>query len=180
MKSRHRKKLEKKNRKGDRIFGISLALIIVVIAVGSVWYGLMPAGQQLQTTSAYGLPVGDPTLTTCVSPSNVLLKLKVNLRIILNGTQIEIPAKIGVGTGCIRPLHTIDNSGDVYVDSPVYYAFTLKDFFAVWGQVFTNQQIFTLHASANHTITMTVNRQPNFEFENHVLADGDQIVITFT
>ena len=180
MKSRHRKRLEKKNSKGDRISGITLFLVIVIIAVGSVWYGLMPADQQLQTTGAYGLPVGDPTLTTCVSSSNVLLKLKVNLRIILNGTQIVIPAKIGVATACIRPLHTLDNSGDVYVDSPVYYAYTLKDFFAVWGQVFTNDQIFTLHASTNHKITMTVNRQPNLDFENHVLTDGDQIVITFT
>ena len=163
--------------------GILLFIVIVVIAVGSVYYGLMPTGQQPQTkTSANGLPAGDPTLTTCVSgsPSNVLLSFKVNIRIILSGVEFKIPAKIGEEAGCTRPLHTLDTSGDVYVTSPVNYPYTLHDFFAVWGQVFTRVQIFTLHADSNHQIMLTVNGKVNNEFEDYVLADGDHIVITFT
>ena len=177
MKSRTRKKKEKKN--GNRIVGIALFLVIVIIAVGSIWL-LIPPGQQLQTTSAYSLPAGDPTLTTCVSLSDVLLTFKFNIRIILNGTQIIIPAKIGDEAGCTRPMHTIDNSGDVYVESPIYYQYTLGDFFAVWGQVFTKDQILTLHADSNHMITMAVNGIPNLQFENHVVAPGEQITITLT
>jgi hypothetical protein len=176
LKSR-RKKLEKKN--GNRILGVTLFLVIVTIAVGSIWL-LIPAGTQPQTISAYTLSAGDPTLTTCVSQGNLLLKFKFNIRIVLNGTQIIIPNKIGDEAGCMRPLHTVDNSGDVYVESPVFYEYTLRDFFVVWGQVFTKDQIFTLHADFNHAITMTVNGVPNFEFENHILAPGDQIAITFT
>jgi predicted ester cyclase len=77
-------------------------------------------------------------------------------------------------------MHTLDNSGDVYVESPIYYSYTLGDFFAVWGQVFTNDQILALHADSNHMITMTVNGIPNLQFENHVVAAGEQITITLT
>jgi hypothetical protein len=177
LKSRRRKKQEKKNN--NTIVGIVLFIVIVIIAVGSAWL-LIPAGPQPQTISAYSLSGGDPTLTTCVSASNVILKFKFNIRIVLNGTQIVIPAKIGDEADCTRPLHTVDNSGDVYVESPIYYEYSLRDFFAVWGQVFTKDQIFTLHANSNHVITMTVNGVPNYEFENHILAPGDQITITFT
>jgi hypothetical protein len=179
LKSRHRKKKEKEKSNWGKILGIILFLVIVVIAVGSVWL-LIPTGQQAQTVSNYSLPAEDPTLTTCASATDVLLKFEFNIRIILNGTQIIIPAKIGEETGCTRPLHTIDDSGDVYVESPVYYQYTLRDFFVVWGQVFTKDQIFTLHADSNHVITMTVNGTPNYEFENYILAPGDQITITFT
>jgi hypothetical protein len=151
----------------------------VIIGVGSVWL-LIPPGQQAQTTSAYYLSTGDPTLTTCVSASNAVLDFKFNIRIILNGTQIIIPAKIGDQAECMRPLHTIDDSGDVYVESPIYYPYTLGDFFAVWGQVFNRNQIFTLHTDSTHVITMAVNGVPNLQFENHVLAAGEQITITFT
>ncbi|MGP8070263.1 MAG: hypothetical protein ACLP5V_10270 [Candidatus Bathyarchaeia archaeon] len=177
MHSRARKKKAEKH--SNRTVGIVLFLVIVIIAVGSIWL-LIPPGQQLQTTSAYSLSAGDPTLTTCVSPSDVLLKFKFNLRIILNGTQIIIPAKIGDEAGCTRPMHTLDNSGDVYVESPIYYQYTLGDFFVVWGQVFTKDQILTLHADSNHMITLTVNGIPNFEFENHVVAPGEQVTITLT
>jgi hypothetical protein len=176
LKSR-RKKPEKKNN--SRIWGIVLFLVVVTIAVGSIWL-MIPTGPQSQTVSAYTLPAGDPTLTTCVSESNLVLKFKFDLRIVLNGTQIIIPNKIGDEAGCMRPLHTLDDSGAVYVESPVFYEYTLRDFFVVWGQVFTKDQILTLHADSNHAITMTVNGVPNFEFDNHVLAPGEQITITFT
>ena len=161
------------------MFGIALFLVIIIIGVGCLWL-LTPTGQQTQTVSAYSLPAGDPTLTTCVSAANVLLKFEFSIRIFLNGTQIVIPAKIGDEENCIRPLHTIDDSGDVYVESPIFYEYTLRDFFVVWGQVFTKNQIFNIHTDLNHEITMTVNGVPTYEFENHVLAPGDQITITFT
>lgn len=178
-----RKKPERKRNSTSSIVGIFLFIVIVVIAVGSVYYGLMPTGQQSQTgTSVNGLPAGDPTLTTCVSdsPGNVLISFKVNIRIILSGVEFKMPAKIGEEAGCTRPLHTLDTSGTVYVTSPVNYPYTLQDFFAVWGQVFTRNQIFTLHTDSNHHIVLTVNGKVNNEYENYILTDGDQIVITFT
>jgi hypothetical protein len=108
------------------------------------------------------------------------MRLEVNLRIVLSNTSIRVPAKIGWSQDCIRPIHPKDASGNIYVESPVDYAYTLKAFFAVWNQVFTRDRLLFLRADANHHILMTVNGQSNAEFENHVLHDGEQIVITYT
>ena len=108
------------------------------------------------------------------------MRLHVTLKIIINGSQIRIPAKIGDSQGCLRPIHTTDASGTISVESPVNYPYTLKDFFAIWNQRFSKNQIFFFQATGKHTITMTVNGQPSSDYQDHVLGDGEQIVITFT
>jgi len=187
--SRHHGEKDKKKNKGysrgDYLWGIGLLIVVLVVAVGSVWWGLVPVGQQIQsrqqtTVNPNTLPAGDPTLTTCISESNIVMRLKVNLRIFVNNTQIRIPAKIGESPDCIRPVHTRDASGDIYVESPIPYQFTLKDFFAVWKQAFNRNQLFFLRATGAHRIAMTVNGQQTFDYENHILIDGEQIVITYT
>lgn len=79
----------------------------------------------------------------------------------------------------MRPVHTVDASGTVYVESSINYVFTLKDFFAVWNQHFSKTQLFFFKATGGHSITMTVDGKPNLDYENHVLGDSEQIVITF-
>lgn len=184
----HQKKKRRKETGyslGDWLFGIGLLLVVIAVAVGSVWWGLAPRGQQIQsreqsTVQLYTLPPNDPTLTTCISESNVVMRLQVTLKIVINGSQIRIPAKIGDTQSCLRPVHTTDASGTISVESPVNYPYTLKDFFAVWNQHFSKTRIFFFQATGKHTITMTVNGQPSSDYENHVLSDGEQIVITFT
>ncbi len=179
-----KRKLEGRSR-GDLLFGIGLFIVVVLVAFASVWYGLAPAGQQKQsqdqrTIHLYTLPPNDPTLSTCISQSSIVMRLKVNLRIIINSSEIRIPKNIGVTADCVRPVHTKDASGTVYVESPVNYPYTLKDLFAVWNQIFNKNQLFFLRANENHKIMMTVNGKPNLDYENHVLVDGEQIVITYT
>jgi hypothetical protein len=53
----------------------------------------------------------------------------------------------------------------------------LQEFFDVWGQTFTNQEILGHHGDADHEITMTVNGQPSTAFASLVLRDEDNIVI---
>ncbi len=77
--------------------------------------GQQNQSQSLTTVSLYTLPPDDPTLTTCISASKIVMQLKVNLR-----------------------------------------------------------------ADANHKILMTVNGKPSLDYENHVLMDGEQIVIVYT
>ncbi len=164
------------------MFGIVLFFIVVGIAFASVYYA-MPSGNQSQQntlmTGTYSVPPGDPTLAICSTGKSLVLKMKVNLRIILLGKTVKIPARIGMSGGCTRPIYTTDTSGTIYVESPVTYPFALRDFFAVWNEPFNKNQIFSLKATANHTINMTVNGSPNNEFESHVLHDGEQITITY-
>lgn len=108
------------------------------------------------------------------------MRLKVNLTMVIGGAAIKIPGRIGVTAQCLRPIHTLDFSGVVYVESPVVYPYALRDFFAVWNQPFSKDRILFLRAGSGHQITMTVNGSPNSEYENHVLRDGEQITITYT
>jgi len=181
---KEKKRKTERRTKGDWIWGLGLLVVVVVVALTSVMYGLGPAGEQVRsqqqtTIQLYTLPLGDPTLTTCVSQDKVVMRLKVNLKIIINNTEIRIPARIGVSEECVRPVHTKDASGTIYVESPIFYPYTLKDFFAVWNQMFSKDRLFFFRATGGHTITMTVNGQPSLEYEDHVLSDGEQIVITY-
>jgi len=185
---KNREKHEKRHEQnsiGDRLFGIGLFIVVVLIAAATLLYGLAPAGEQVRSaqqsaSQLYTLPPGDPTLSLCVSSNQVVMRLQVHLRIIINGTEIRIPARIGMTESCVRPVHTRDSSGTIYVESPVTYPYTLRDFFAVWNQRFSSNELFFLRADAAHKITMTINGSPNSDYENHVLSNGEQIVITYS
>ena len=101
------------------------------------------------------------------------------LRIIANGKPQEIPANIGIKGGCMNPLHTHDASGVLHVESPEKRDFTVADFFAVWGQPFSKDQILNYKADAMHPIRTSVNGTSVDTNENTVLRDKDQIVITY-
>jgi hypothetical protein len=176
------KKTRSDNKHGDVLFGIVLFFIVIGVAFFSVYY-TMPTGQQNQQSmsikTTYSLPPGDPTLTMCTNGGNIVLRMTISLRIILLGTAVKIPARIGTFGGCMRPIYTKDTSGTIYIESPIAYEFTLRDFFAVWNEPFNRNQIFSLTASVNHPINMTVNGLPNYDYENHVFQDGEQITITY-
>lgn len=172
---------KRESKLGDMLFGIILFFTVIGIAFGSV-YVAMPSGQQTHQSismTTYSLPSGDPTLTICTTGNNTVLRMKVSLRIILLGNAVKIPARIGVAKDCTRPIYTKDLSGTIYIDSPINYPVALRDFFAVWNEPFNKNQIFSLAASANHPIEMTVNGLPNNDYENHVFRDGEQITITY-
>jgi hypothetical protein len=57
-----------------------------------------------------------------------------HLDIFVNGKHITVPALIGIYDGqYITELHTHDTSGVMHVESPNKRAFTLGQFFGVWG-----------------------------------------------
>jgi hypothetical protein len=126
-------------------------------------------------------PATDPFLFTPLPETTPLvLHIHQHLTILINGHRRGIPALIGfrppVG---FLPIHTHDTSGIIHVESSEVRTFTLGDFFAVWGQPFNAQQILGKHADATHKITMTVDGRVRRSFENWVLHDHDDIVISY-
>lgn len=176
------KESKKGSNHGDTLFSIVLFVIVIGVAFASVYYA-MPSTQQNQQSvsikTTYSLPAGDPTLTLCTSSNDLVLRMKVSLRIILLGSSVKIPARIGIAAGCTRPIYTEDTSGTIYIEAPISYPFALRDFFAVWNEPFNKNQIFSLTTSANHSINMTVNGVSNYEYENHVFVDDEQIIISY-
>lgn len=131
----------------------------------------------------YGTP--DDTRSTreiamiCTTDMATRFHIHPNISIVVNGTVQTIPAQVGIKAGCMNPLHTHDTSGKIHVESPVRRDFTLGDFFAVWGETFSKDQVLDYKVDDTHAITVNVNGTENQDFENLVLNDNDQIVISY-
>lgn len=101
------------------------------------------------------------------------------LEIRVNGEKVEVPANIGVTPTCMTVLHTHTPDGIVHVESPEKRDFTLADFFAVWEQPFTKEAILGYTADVTHRVRITVDGVDVDTYENTVLRDGEQIVISY-
>lgn len=101
------------------------------------------------------------------------------LEIVANGKKVEVPADIGVGPTCMTALHTHTPDGIIHVESPEIRDFTLGDFFAVWNQPFSKDEILTYKANAMHRVRITVNGVEVDTYEHTILRDGERIVIYY-
>lgn len=117
-----------------------------------------------------------------------------HLAIYIKGQKQEIPANIGIGKQYsnskwydpmmdMTDFHTHDNSGTLHwevMEGPVTKDHVeLKAFFDVWGKPFTASQIFNYQNGPDGKVSMTVNGQPNTEYQNYVVHDGDKIEVKY-
>lgn len=93
-----------------------------------------------------------------------------HLTIKIDGKEQIIPANIGLGPNCHLPLHTHMNDNIIHVESQIIRDYTLGEFFEVWGESLQKE---------NYELEMTVNGQPNSEYGNLVLKDGQKIVLNY-
>ncbi|MBI1972608.1 C2H2-type zinc finger protein [Candidatus Woesearchaeota archaeon] len=115
-----------------------------------------------------------------------------HLKISIDGKEQRIPTNIGISTGKIvdthlsgmqmSPLHTHENDGIIHLEnnnpSTKPETTTLGYFFYVWDKKFSKECIFD-YCTDKGTLTMTVNGKENTDFENYLMRDGDEIVITY-
>ncbi|HEY0948129.1 MAG TPA: hypothetical protein VGE53_01370 [Candidatus Paceibacterota bacterium] len=101
------------------------------------------------------------------------------LEIVANGENVPVPSNIGVQQTCMTALHTHTPDGVIHVESPEKRDFTLSDFFAVWDQPFSKDEILSYKADATHRIRITVDGTGVDTYENTVLKDGEHIVISY-
>ena len=166
-----------------------LIAVAVVIAVGAIATGLLHNKK----------PKNDTTnVQQSVVSGDIVSKTGIHwhpeLAIYIKGQKQEIPVNIGIGKQYasskwydpmmqMTDFHTHDNSGELHwevMDGPVARDHvTLKAFFEVWGKTFTASQIFDQKNGPNGTVRMTVNGQPNNEFENYQVKDKDRIEIRY-
>lgn len=94
----------------------------------------------------------------CVANMDPNFHIHVHLAIFVNGVQERIPAGAGVigavaeqqpggtyvdagSSGCEYWLHTHAADGIIHVEAPAEREFTLKEFFDVWGQPLSSEQV---------------------------------------
>ncbi len=146
-----------------------IAGIVIVIGIGLLLWG----GQSVSTKTNRELAL------SCTTDPLTRFHIHPNLQIFVNGVQQTIPADLGISLTCMHPIHTHDASGVIHIESPEPRDFTLGDFFAVWNKPFSKDQILDAKVDATHSIKVTVNGTPVDTYENTVMHDNDQIVITY-
>lgn len=109
-----------------------------------------------------------------------------HLSIYQDGKLLALPASIGtveptlaLQTGCVYPVHTVDNTGKIRIAANTASPYTLGQFFAVWGQTLTNTNVAGLTSSSvatyiNDSGTLT---QYLGNLSDLALAPGREITI---
>jgi len=113
--------------------------------------------------------IGGPV--TCLDPKKPLTQHKhAMLQIVINGVPATLPKDIGITPDCEKMLHTHDTTGTVHVEAQNARAYTLGDFFAVWGKPLVTQNF----------LRMTVDgSEMKGDPSGLVLAEGQQIVLYY-
>lgn len=118
-------------------------------------------------------------LQGCIQHENISLHYHPTLSLVVNGEARPLPANIGVESDCMHPVHTHDESGKIHIEYTSPKDFTLGDFFAVWGQPFSQNELMELKADDTHRIRVTVNGEENQDYENLVMRDLDEIIVSY-
>ncbi|MBY0110721.1 hypothetical protein K2Y00_01825 [Patescibacteria group bacterium] len=116
---------------------------------------------------------------TCTTDMATEFHIHPTLEIVVNGQIQEIPVNIGVRTDCMNALHTHDAIGTIHVESPERRDFTLADFFAVWGEPFTSEEILGYKTDETHRIKVLVDGKEVDTYENTVLKDKEKVIISY-
>ncbi len=107
----------------------------------------------------------------CLAPNMPLKQhLHAMLQIVINGVPATLPKDIGISASCEHALHTHDTTGTMHVEAQDARAYTLGDFFSVWGRPLV---------TANF-VSMTVNgRATTGDPAKLVLEDKQQIIVSY-
>lgn len=113
------------------------------------------------------------------------------LSITINGEKQYIPMNIGITIGKVMdieasgmrmsPMHTHEDDGTIHMEQikPTDRTLRLGYLFEVWDKRFDSNCIFEYCNDGNRTIKMFVNGLSNFEFDNYMPKDKDEISIVY-
>jgi len=171
-----------KDRRGGGMSSKSKKTFVFI--VGGILLASVVAG--VASTLAFVKPSTTPQLDlTNLSDKPVIMRIHPHLTLRVNGNQVGVPAGIGINPSLwadhsldkygtlnppAAPIHTQTSDGTLYVESNTVRDFTFGDFMKISGLDKVNIT----------TIKMTVDGQPVSDYKNHVLKDGEQIVVDLT
>lgn len=158
------------------------SLPILPLAIGGVFVVVFVAliiAYHVATSQASGQAQGQTVANIeCQTNEQVAVHYHAHLTLLYRGVPTTVPMGIGIPGGqqdpnsttpyvstgnCFYWLHTHDDSGVIHVEAPRSDAsrvFTLGDFFQVWGQPISSNQIATLKVDPSNQLKMWVNGKP--------------------
>lgn len=166
-------KEEKIKKEFNFHFAVGITLLIIIILIGIITF-------QASSKKSAKIQTSRDVALTCTSDMATRYHIHPELKIIINGVSQIISANIGIQPTCMTSIHTHDSSGVIHIEAPVQKDFVLGDFFTVWKKSFDKEHILDKTVDQNSTLTITVNGNLVDTYENTVLHDKDQIIITYT
>lgn len=101
------------------------------------------------------------------------------LSVYRNGEQVTVPANIGFDTrGTHSSLHTHTPDGVIHMEADDPYAYTLSEFFTVWGVAFDENRLGGDVTSGDEKVYVYVNGEPAPPGPVR-LEDGDNVVVAY-
>ena len=119
-----------------------------------------------------------------------------HLSIFIDGENLDIPANVGVNeSGILSEIHTHGDDGILHVHTiggtnELDHLPNLGEFFDTWrtnagvvgnnpDAIFNENEILGYQTGDSHTIRFFVNGVGNHEFDNYILRNSDQLVISY-
>lgn len=168
-------------------FPYAAAVVFVVLLLSYVVWSQKdeqvvaePARPQTETVPSASTRATEDLVLSCTTDMATTYHIHPTLSLVINGENINIPSGIGIEQGgCMHPIHTHETTGKIHIESPKPAEFHLSDFFLVWGKTYTKDQILDAKVDETHRIRMMVNGVESSDYENLILRDNDNILISY-
>jgi hypothetical protein len=157
---------------------------MVFIGLTVTWI-IPPSMDSLLLTSASMSNSIAPSINgiSCDSMEHFNLHIHAHLDIFINGNTHSVPSEIGkIPNQCIYWLHTHDDTGVIHIESPEKRIFTLGEFFDIWGENLSNNQIFDNIVGQGNNLTVYVNGKlinSETDFRQVPMNAHDEIAIIY-
>lgn len=113
--------------------------------------------------SAQGPAIRPPAIAgiSCDAQEGQRIHIHQHLVILDHGKEVAIPANVGrPNAPCLYWVHTHTPDGIIHIEAPKDRAFTLGDFFKVWGQPLTRTTAASAIATAKKPLRVWVDGKP--------------------
>jgi hypothetical protein len=163
-----------RNKKINKIILKSGIVAIVFIIAFSI-----PSIKFLPNANAAAVPIDN---IKCESLEGTVFHIHAKLDIFINGQNFTLPALIGITNDCLYWMHTHDETGIIHIESPIQKNFTLGEFFDIWKQKLSNNQVLNYTTDSNHPLNVYVNgtKTPNgVDFRTINIHAHDVIAIVY-
>lgn len=160
----------------ERVFvKLRIAILATVAALALGAFSHTPV--RAQSLSGGNLPIDG---IRCDTMEGAVEHIHSHLQIFNRGRAVEVPAQIGIMpiAGCLYWVHTHSADGIVHIEAPAMRAFTLGQFFDIWGQNLSRTQAGAVRSRGGHYLRFTVNgRAWTGDPRSIPLRDREEIVI---
>jgi hypothetical protein len=169
-----------------------IAVVVGIVVAAALIVGFITLGAKKQpgpnTPLAFPAPVGAEVKTAVESAGLQVLGQEMlqyhihsHLQVSDNGTDVTVPANIGIQQGVgLSPLHTHDSTGVIHVESETKGDYTLGQFFKEWNVPLMSTCIGPKCADATHELKVYVDGKPFTGDPNTItLANHEDISVAY-